>query len=184
MLASAPNAFIKCSADSLIFLSRFEQGIMGAPPAFPRQPGWKANDNTNSDFKDAHDLDNMTGRAQDEAYVKGILKERMQKSEAVLVLLGSNTKNLYKFVRWEIELAKALDLPIIVANLNEHIGQDGVLCPALIRDHCAVHVPYKMVAIQNALALYPSEYRRFDGQTKAGGWRSYSAETLKNWGMR
>ena len=36
-----------------------------------------------------------------------------------MVLVGEKTKNLYKFVRWEIELAIKLGLPIIVANLNK-----------------------------------------------------------------
>jgi hypothetical protein len=105
--------------------------------------GWKTNDRVDFDFEDAHDLDEMTTRAQNEAYVKSKLKERMKNSEALVVIIGEKTKNLYKFVRWEIELAIELGLPIIVANLNNKTRLDVDLCPAILRDACAVHIPFK-----------------------------------------
>jgi len=86
--------------------------------AYAFMKGWKTNDRVDFDFEDAHDLDEMTSRAQNEAYVKSKLKERMKSSEALVVIVGGKTKNLYKFVRWQIELAIELGLPIIVANLN------------------------------------------------------------------
>ena len=67
--------------------------------------GWKTNNRVDFDFEDAHDLDAMTSRAQNEAYVKANLKERMKKSDALVVIVGESTKKLYKFVRWEIENA-------------------------------------------------------------------------------
>ena len=101
--------------------------------------GWKANENVDFDFRDAHDLGTMTGRAQNEQYVKRNLGSRMESSSAVLVLAGSNTKNLYKFVRWELELSLELNLPTIVVNLNERLICDAERCPSLLKDACAVH---------------------------------------------
>jgi len=51
--------------------------------------GWKANDKVDFDFRDAHDLDAMTGKAQDEQYVKRNLRARMEQSAAALVLVGA-----------------------------------------------------------------------------------------------
>ncbi len=150
--------------------------------AYRFMKGWKANERVDFDFRDAHDLDNMTGRAQDEAYVKKNLRERMKNSSAVLVLVGEKTKNLYKYIRWELELALEMGLPIIVANLNELRTQDGTLCPAIIRDKCVVHIPFKLAAIKNALNLWPSEFGRMDSKTKAGGFRTYSDDILRRWG--
>src|ERR1700682_1254523 len=87
--------------------------------------GWKVNDRVEFDFRDAHDIGNMTGRAQDEAYVKSELRKRMQASKQVVVLVGESTKNLRKFVGWEIDLAVELGLPIIVVNLNGQRQMDS-----------------------------------------------------------
>lgn len=136
--------------------------------------GWKANKNIDFDYQDAHDLDTMTGRAQDEQYVKSKLKERMNKSSAVIVLVGEKTKNLYKYVRWELELALELGLPIIAANLNKTNGQDDNLCPAIIRGKASVvHVPYLLEPIKYAMSNFPSFYRGLSAPEKAASAQYY-----------
>jgi hypothetical protein len=47
--------------------------------------GWSANKRIDFELLDAHDLDNMTARAQDEDYVKGKLRERMNRSKAFVL---------------------------------------------------------------------------------------------------
>jgi hypothetical protein len=116
----------------------------------------------------------MTTRAQNEAYVKSKLKERMKNSEALVVIIGEKTKNLYKFVRWEIELAIELGLPIIVANLNNKTRLDVDLCPAILRDACAVHIPFKKETIKYALSNWPAEFRSLDAEAKSAGARHYN----------
>jgi hypothetical protein len=146
--------------------------------AYAYMKGWKQNENVDFAFNDAHDLDNMTSLAQGEYYVKGKLKERMNRSSAAIVLVGDNTKNLYKFVRWEMELALNLGLPIIVVNLNNKIRKDPDLCPAIIRDACAVHVPFKLTAIKWALDAWPSEYRELSYEAKSQGARYFVSGSL------
>jgi hypothetical protein len=142
--------------------------------AYGFMKGWKTNDKVDFDFEDAHGLDNMTARAQGEAYVKARLKERMLKSDAFVIIVGEKTKNLHKYIRWEIDLAMELDLPIIVANLNQTNARDNNLCPAILRDASAVHIPYKKDAIKYALEHWPSEWRRLDAAAKKTGWRYYN----------
>jgi hypothetical protein len=142
--------------------------------AYAYMNGWKANKNIEFDYQDAHDLDNMTSRAQDEQYVKSKLSERMRNSSAVVVLVGEKTKNLYKYVRWELELALELGLPIIVANLNKANRKDIGRCPAIIRDVCAVHIPYTLEALKHAMAKWPTEFRGFNATDKAAGDRYYA----------
>jgi hypothetical protein len=151
--------------------------------AYAYMKGWKKNENIDFDFRDAHDIDSMTARAQNEQYVKTQLRERMGKSAAVVVIVGRNTKNLYKFVRWELELALELGMPIIVVNLNEKRDLDRDLCPAFIRDACAVHLPFKMAAIKGALDAWPAEFRKMNGSDKAKGARVYSTDIYKSWGI-
>ncbi len=142
--------------------------------AYGFMKGWKTNDRVDFDFEDAHDLDEMTSRAQNEAYVKARLKERMKSSEALVVIVGEKTKNLYKFVRWEIELAQELGLPIIVCNLSNKTSLDTELCPAILRDACAVHIPFKKEAIKFALSRWPLEFRSLDAAAKSTGGRYYN----------
>ncbi|MEY9785397.1 TIR domain-containing protein [Sinorhizobium fredii] len=150
--------------------------------AYAFMKGWNANERINFNFYNAHDLDNMTGRAQDEAYVKRNLRARMEKSSAALVLIGQKTKNLYRFVRWELELALSLDLPIVAANLNESRQQTD-LCPPIIRDKCVLHVPFKMKAIQYALDNWPAEYRRLPLFDRSRGWRYYDDAIYRSLGI-
>jgi hypothetical protein len=134
--------------------------------AYAYMKGWKENKNIDFSYQDAHDLDNMTSRAQDEQYVKSNMRERMKKSTAVIVLVGEKTKYLYKYVKWELELALALELglPIIAANLNQTNGQDNDLCPAILRGKAnVVHIPYKLAAIKRGMSDFP---RFFHGLSK------------------
>lgn len=142
--------------------------------AYHYMNGWKANSNIDFTYQNAHDLDTMTSRAQDEQYVKSKLRERMKKSTAVVVLIGEKTKNLYKYVRWELELALELGLPIIAANLNKKNGQDDARCPAIIRDKgCVIHIPYTLEALKFAMANWPYGFRNLTSDEINGGWRYY-----------
>ncbi|MEX3016037.1 TIR domain-containing protein [Gymnodinialimonas hymeniacidonis] len=142
--------------------------------AYHYMNGWKSNRNINFSYQNAHDLDAMTSRAQDEQYVKSKLRARMIQSSAVVVLIGEKTKNLYKYVRWELELALELRLPIIAANINKRNRQDDARCPAIIRDKgCVVHIPYTLEALKHSMANWPDEYRRLSATEIRGGARHY-----------
>jgi len=126
--------------------------------AFAYMRGWKANDRVEFDFEDAHDIGVMTPRAQDESYVKSELRKRMQASQQVLVLVGESTKNLRKYVGWEIDLALKLALPIIVVNLNGKRVMDAEFCPVSLRTGYIAHIEYKRAIIKHALENFPNEF--------------------------
>lgn len=149
--------------------------------AYGHMKGWAALPTVPFSFENAHDLDTMTARAHGEDYVKRNLRLRMQKSTAAIVLIGNSTKNLYKFVRWELELALGLGLPIIAVNLNGSKMQDH-LCPPIIRDECVVHVPFKLKPIKHALTYWPSQFKKMSIIDRAGGARYYNEEKYREWG--
>lgn len=134
--------------------------------AYAFMKGWKKNDNINFDFEDAHDIKPLTYRASDEAYIKSRLRERMKSTDQVIVLVGESTKYLYKYVRWEIELAKELNLPIIVVNLNNKKTIDDSLCPPILKNANAIHIPFKLNAIKYSLDNFPSFYTYRRDKTK------------------
>jgi len=85
--------------------------------AYAYMKGWKESEHIEFDFHDAHDLRPLTDRASEET-VRSRLRERFSNSRQAIVLVGEHTKNLYRFLRWEIVIALGLDLPIVAVNLN------------------------------------------------------------------
>lgn len=119
--------------------------------------GWKALEHLDFDLHDAHDLNTITDRAGDET-VKRKLRERFASAKQVIVIVGQKTKNLFRFVRWEIEVALDLKLPIIVTNLNGKRAMDPDLCPPILKGSDAIHVAFKMKIIKRALDEFADGY--------------------------
>lgn len=145
--------------------------------AYAYMKGWKANRHIDFDFYDAHDIQKMP-RAQDEAYVKAGLRLRLQNTKQAVVLCGESTKNLYRFVRWEIESCLEKGIPIVVANLNEMRSFDPDRCPPILHGRGAMHVAFGARIIRFALENYadnPKEYK------SATNWY-YDAGIYKNLG--
>lgn len=147
--------------------------------AYGFMKGWKSNENMDFNFHDAHDIRPLSDRASEDT-IKLRLRERFSSAKQVVVLVGENTKNLYRFVRWEIEVAQKLGLPIIVVNLNGQKEMDSDRCPAILKAWPAVHVPFKMRIIQHALDKFPQQYSSGQAGT---GWLYYSAAIYKALGV-
>tara|TARA_R110002096_G_scaffold393541_1_gene588565 strand:+ start:676 stop:1188 length:513 start_codon:yes stop_codon:yes gene_type:complete len=150
--------------------------------AYARMKGWKALKNIDFNFIDAHDLKPLTQQAKSEAYIKGRLLERIKNAKQVIVLVGEKTKNLYRFVRWEIEQSQNLDLPIVVANLNKTRSIDNTLCPPILKGGNAVHISFRMKMIKYALDYWPTYYNNSVDKTKSDDWH-YPASVYKELGL-
>jgi hypothetical protein len=148
--------------------------------AYAYMKGWKSNENMDFNFYDAHDIRPLTDRASEET-VKKALRARLANAKQVIVLVGENTKNLYKFVRWEIELAQELKLPVIVVNLNGLRKMDPERCPPILREWPAAHVEFRAKIIQHALDYFPDEYARLPAD--ATGPRHYSDGVYSGLGL-
>lgn len=112
---------------------------------------WRANNNINFDFHDAHDLNNLRNGSNEQT-IKRKLRERMANSKMLVVLVGEKTKNLYKYVRWEIEIAlEKYEIPVLVVNLNNKREFDGVLCPPILDRELALHISFEQKMIKHAI---------------------------------
>jgi hypothetical protein len=112
--------------------------------------GWNKNENIDFSFFDAHDIRTIKN-SENETYIKEILRERLKNTKQSIVIIGANTKNLFKFVRWEIETCLKMGIPIVAANINNVRSMDGERCPAILRDTPTLHVSFKAKIIQKAL---------------------------------
>ena len=93
---------------------------------------WKENDSVAFNFHNAHEINNLREWSSEET-IKRRLRERLANTKVLVVLIGESTRNLYKYVRWEIEYAVNNDIPIIGVNLNGKRKRDD-LCPPIMRD--------------------------------------------------
>ena len=128
---------------------------------------WRDNENADFNFYDAHDI-NTARDTSLETTVKQRLRTRMANASTFMLLVGEGTRYLYKFVRWECELAISKDLPLIVVNLNGTRAMDSTRCPPVLQDQLAIHVPFKQAIVQYALDHWPSSHRIHRGQNKSG----------------
>lgn len=120
---------------------------------------WKQNDNTDFNFYDAHDLNTARDTSQEES-IKRQLKTRLQNTKIFVVLLGEHTKYLTKFVKWEMEQAIALELPIIVVNVNKIRGVDNERFPSALRGYPTVSISFNVKIMQYALERWAESHRR------------------------
>lgn len=131
---------------------------------------WRKVDGSSFGFYDAHDINNLMPYSSEET-IKSKLRERMMNTKVFVLLVGDNTKYLYKFVRWEIEQAIKREKPIIVVNLNGKKSKDGDLCPKILDDVLSVHISFNKKAIIHAVEKWPSSH---DTYSKIGETGAYS----------
>jgi len=111
---------------------------------------WKKSNYTSFNFYDAHDLNSLMTWSSEET-IKAKLAERMRNTKVFILLVGDNTKYLYKFVRWEIEQAIKREKPIIVVNLNKKRSKDSYLCPAVLDNELSIHISFNQKIIEYAI---------------------------------
>lgn len=129
---------------------------------------WKANDGFSLNFQNAHDLNTARDSSQEES-IKRQLRERFASSKMLVVLIGEKTRYLTKFVKWELEVALKLGLPIVGVNLNGCRKIDD-RCPPTIRSELVIYVPFKHNIIEYALDYWPSEFSRLRSEGKTGDY--------------
>lgn len=117
---------------------------------------WNAHDGFSLNFHNAHDLNTARDSSQEES-IKRQLRERFANSKLLVVLIGANTKYLTKFVKWELEVALRLGLPIIGVNLNNNRRMDD-RCPPTIRGELVVFTSFHHNIIEHAMDHWPDEF--------------------------
>lgn len=142
---------------------------------------WKQNDKTDFNFFNAHDISQARDTSL-ETTIKRSLRERLLNSKTFVILIGERTRYLTKFVRWEMEQALSIGLPIIGVNLNGLRQQDSDRCPPIIKDELAVYVSFNAAILQYALERWPDSYSRLKSENKSGPYY-YPNEVYNSLGL-
>lgn len=127
---------------------------------------WRQTDKTKFNFYDAHDINYARDTSQERS-IKRQLKIRMDNSKVFVLLIGEKTRYLTKFVKWEIETALRLKLPIIAVNLNGSKKSDD-LCPSSLENELVVFIPYNKLMMQHTLENWPQKHYQYLRQGKIG----------------
>lgn len=142
---------------------------------------WHKNENFNFTFQNAHDLTSARDTSTEET-IKRSLKTRLNSSDILLVLVGNNTKNLYKFVRWEIEVALEMGIAIIVVNLDGNKSINNILCPPILRNELAIHIPFGPKIVDFAIKNWPASFKKHLASVGTGP-RVYDVNVYKSLGL-
>jgi len=142
---------------------------------------WKQHEGINFNFFNAHDLNTARDDSQ-EASIKRQLRDRLNNTAVLVVLIGEQTRYLYRFVRWEMEQAVQMGLPIIGVNLNGMRQQDADRCPPIIRDELAIHISFNAAILQHALEHWPSSHNKYRTEGKTGAYY-YKPEVYQRLGL-
>lgn len=130
---------------------------------------WKENKKIDFDFENAHDLMQCRDSSKEET-IKRSLRERMKRSNKFILLIGEHTKHLYKFVKWEVEVAMELELPIICVNINKSKKEDDLAPKSWFKDYLRLYVPFELEPIKEAIRRNEGdELIKFRNRHKNGG---------------
>lgn len=121
---------------------------------------WKKNEGIDFNFTDCqlHKAVN----SNNEAYVKRVVRSRINMAAKYIMLIGKDTRYKYKYVRWEAEVAIEKGCTIIGVNLDGSRRMVEGTCPPVIRDIGAVFVSFWPKIVGCAL----QDYTMFDSGSR------------------
>lgn len=110
--------------------------------------GWKANGKMDFDFINMQIP--VALRSNNEAYIKGIIRERITNSGTFIQLIGEDTKSKHKYVRWEAEVAIEKNCRLICVNLNGSRYFDD-RCPPILKNKGAMFIPFGVRIVKHTI---------------------------------
>lgn len=143
---------------------------------------WKQTDGSEFSFFDAHDINTALDSSTEET-IKRKLSERLSNTKIIISLIGENTRYLYKFVRWELEKAISLGIPIIGVNLNGLRKMDPELTPPILKNELVLYVSFNKSIIQYALENWPDSHAKHK-QSGENGPYYYKDKTYSDLGLQ
>ena len=117
---------------------------------------WKENENIDFNFVNCQ-LERAID-SESEIYIKRKCRERIDMAGTFAVLIGQDTKSKYKYVRWEMEVAREKGCRIIGINLDGSRAMVDSTCPPVIKNIGAIFVPFSPKIVAHALMYFKMNY--------------------------
>ena len=125
---------------------------------------WSNNNEIDFSLNNAHDLKQARDTSLPES-IKRSLRDRIQVSKIMLLIGGEETHHHTKFVKYEVEYAQSLGMPIILAVID-----GGVLPNSWFTKYPAIQVPFKLERINFAIANWPEKSKGHVRKGDVGIW--------------
>ena len=113
---------------------------------------WKENEHIDFDFTNCQLANEIN--SENEAYIKGKCRARINMAGTFAILIGQDTRSKHKYVRWEMEVAIEKKCRIIGINLDKSRSVVDATCPPIIRNIGAIFVPFSPKIVAYALENY------------------------------
>lgn len=149
-------------------------------PYYRMMTAWAADTKNDFELNNAHDLNKSYDSSSEES-IKIQLRDRFANSKLFIILVGQHTKYLRKFVKWEIETAIRLEIPIIAVNINGKKKADDLM-PTLLLNNLSLVIPYKEAAIKYAMDHWPISDETHRKQNDNGQY-SYKDKVYESLGI-
>lgn len=145
---------------------------------------WKANRHIAFDFHDAHDLNVALDTSQPET-IRRRLRERLANTKQVVLLVGEKTREVAaarsRFLHYEVETIRRLDLPVVFANLNGYRRVRTDRIPAVLAAQFTLSVSFGPAIIRYALDDYVGRFAAERADKKSP--RFYLPNVYENLGL-
>jgi hypothetical protein len=115
-----------------------------------------------------------------EARIKRKIRKSMHGAKVLIVLIGNNTWNLVKYVKWEIEYALENNIPIIGVNLNTRRKQDD-LCPPVLRKELVMYIAFGQKIMDIAINNWPESHFIYKNEGKSGPYHYFDSVYATLW---
>lgn len=145
---------------------------------------WKANQNIDFDFYDAHDLFISRDTSKPDT-IKKNLRERLKNAKQVVLLGTKDAKRKggdgVSFLAHEIEVIIEFNLPVVVVNIDKDrtVDRNYIPDPLLSADYYTVSVSYQPKIIMYALDNYAVTFAASDKK----GPHQYPEKVYTNLGL-
>lgn len=150
--------------------------------------GWSASKHTDFRLTNSHEKASSVRDTSKLATLHASIRQRLQASKNMLIVLSDDTRKSGSVLSWEIE--KAVDsyaLPLIIA----HTGYDAVMDPKALSYRWpmtlvdrlnngyakAIHIPFKQDAIFDAIKRFT-----VNGEKLNGSFVYYNEAAHRQWG--
>lgn len=122
---------------------------------------WRRNQNIEFDFHDAHDLNTARDTSRPDT-IRTRLRERLANTKQVVLLVGDGTRAVAsrptRFLYYEVEIIRQLDLPVIFANLDGSRKVQKSRLPTALADKYTMSVSFGPATIGFALDDFAATY--------------------------
>lgn len=150
---------------------------------------WHANDTSTFNFYNSHEKVGAVRDTSQDATIKRSLRERLDNSKNMVLIIGQKTKLDTDFVPYEINYAAGTcRIPIIAAYPGQRIIRDpkalSSLWPSALSERInnssasVIHIPFDQKAIEDAVSQFTH-----DKLPAGGGLGTYNDAAYRSFGL-